>query len=73
MDDYHQYHKLNDIWYLITFEDLPPPPNDYVTDVFQGLIHRSNATFKARRIYAASKKQCSKKEIQFILNQLSKQ
>ncbi len=72
IDDYHQYHKLNEIWYLITFEDFPPPPNNYVTDVLKGLIHSSVATYRGRRIYAASKRQCSKKEIRFILNQLSK-
>jgi len=71
IDDYHQYHKLNEIWYLITFEDFPPPPTDYVTDVFKGLIHRSNAIYRGRRMYAVSKQQCNKKEIRFILNQLS--
>lgn len=72
VDDYHHYHKLNEIWYLITYEDFPPPPTDYVTDVFKGLIHRSSATYRGRKIYAASKQQCNKKEIRFILNQLSK-
>ncbi|BAT55834.1 hypothetical protein NOS3756_48280 [Nostoc sp. NIES-3756] len=70
IDDTHQYHKINDIWYLITFEDFPP--TDYVTDVLRGLIHRSVATYRGRKIYAASKQQCNKKEIRFILNQLSK-
>lgn len=72
VDNYHQYHKINEIWYLITFEDFPPPPTDYVTDVLRGYIHRSIATYRGRKIYAASKQQCSKKEIRFILNQLSK-
>ncbi|MDZ7961910.1 MAG: hypothetical protein RMY34_29215 [Aulosira sp. DedQUE10] len=72
VDNYHQYHKLNEIWYLITYEDFPPPPTDYVTDVFKGLIHRSSATYRGQKIYAASKQQCNKKEIRFILNQLSK-
>ncbi|QSJ15335.1 hypothetical protein JYQ62_26285 [Nostoc sp. UHCC 0702] len=71
VDDYHQYHKLNDIWYLITFADFPPPPDDYVTDVLKGLIHRSAAIYRGRRIYAVSKRQCNKKQIRFILNQLS--
>ena len=71
VDDYHQYHKLNEIWYLITLEDFPPPPTDYVTDVLRGLIHRSIATYRGRKIYAVSKQQCNKKEIRFILNQLS--
>jgi hypothetical protein len=72
VDDYHQYHKLNEIWYLITFEDFPLPPNDYVTDVLRGYIHRPVATYRGCKIYAASKRQCNKKEIRFILNQLSK-
>ncbi|MDZ8052585.1 MAG: hypothetical protein RMX68_029135 [Aulosira sp. ZfuVER01] len=71
VDDYHQYHKIKDIWYLITFEDFPPPPTDYVEDVLTGLTHRSR--YYHRKIYAVRKQQCSKKEIRFILNQLSKQ
>ncbi|MDZ8078824.1 MAG: hypothetical protein RMX35_06945 [Nostoc sp. DcaGUA01] len=72
VDEYHQYHKLNDIWYLITFEDFPPPPTNYVTDVLKGFIHHYAALLhKGRRIYAVTKRQCSKKEIRFILNQIS--
>ncbi|MEH2056528.1 MAG: hypothetical protein V7K97_10315 [Nostoc sp.] len=72
IDNYHQYQKLNEIWYLITFEDFPPPPTHYVTDVVKGIIHRSAAIYRGRMIYAVSKQQCNKKEIRFILNQLSK-
>jgi hypothetical protein len=72
LDDYHQYHKLNEIWYLITFEEFPPPPAESVTDVLQGLIFRHKARYvKGQRVYAASKQQCNKKEIRFIVNQLS--
>ncbi|YAF95608.1 MAG: hypothetical protein AB3A66_24190 [Nodularia sp. CChRGM 3473] len=70
VDNYHQYRKLKDIWYLITFADFPPPPTDYVTDVFKGLIHRSSVMYKGQKIYAVRKKQCNKKEIRLILNQL---
>lgn len=72
IDNYHQYQKLNEIWYLITFEDFPPPPTHYVTDVVKGIIHRSAAMYRGRMIYAVRKQQCNKKEIRFILNQLSK-
>jgi hypothetical protein len=72
IDNYHQYQKINDIWYLITFADFPPPPTDYVIDVIQGEIHRSAAIYRGKRIYAVKKKQCSKKEIRLILNQLAK-
>ncbi len=44
----------------------------YVTDVVKDIIHRSAAMYRGRMIYAVSKKQCNKKEIRFILNQLSK-
>ena len=64
--------KLNEIWYLITFEDFPQPPTDYVTDVVKGIIHRSAAMYRGRMIYAVRKQQCNKKEIRFILNQLSR-
>ncbi|MDZ8187764.1 MAG: hypothetical protein RMX96_23305 [Nostoc sp. ChiSLP02] len=71
IDDYHQYHKLNDIWYFITFEDFPSSTN-YVRDVLKGFIHIYAALWhNGRKIYAAKKQQCSKKEIRFILNQLS--
>lgn len=74
LDDYRQYQKLNEIWYLITFEEFPPPPRELVRDVLQGLISRGRARYvKGQRIYAARKQQCNKKEIRFIVNQLSKQ
>ncbi|MBO3460725.1 hypothetical protein G7B40_035755 [Aetokthonos hydrillicola Thurmond2011] len=72
IDNYHQYHKLNEIWYLITFEDFPPPPTYYVADAVKGIIHRSAAMSRGKMIYAVRKQQCNKKEIRFILNQLSK-
>lgn len=72
IDDYHQYHKINDIWYLITFEDVPQTPDRCVEDVLKGYIHISRATFhQGRCIYAVKKKQCNKKEIRLILNQIS--
>uniref|UniRef100_B8HYE3 Uncharacterized protein n=1 Tax=Cyanothece sp. (strain PCC 7425 / ATCC 29141) TaxID=395961 RepID=B8HYE3_CYAP4 len=73
LNDRHQYRKLNDLWYLITFEEFPPPPTEYVTDVLQGLIPRCRAVWQNDRyLYAARKKQCNKKEIRFILSQLAK-
>ncbi|UKO97705.1 hypothetical protein [Nostoc sp. UHCC 0870] len=70
IDNYHQYRKINDIWYLITFADFPPH-TDHVQDVLKGLIHCSAVAYGNRRIYAAIKKQCNKKEIRFVLNQIS--
>ncbi|WP_427159151.1 hypothetical protein ACQFX9_24285 [Aliinostoc sp. HNIBRCY26] len=72
IDDYHRYHKINEIWYLITFEDVPKTPTQCVEDVLKGCIPISHATFhQGRCIYAVKKKQCNKKEIRLILNQIS--
>jgi hypothetical protein len=74
IDKYYQYCKLNDIWYLVTFEDFPPPPTKYVTDVIRGFIDRDSAmSVRGRRIYAVSKRQCNKRQIKFILNQMGQQ
>ncbi|HEY9695983.1 MAG TPA: hypothetical protein V6D10_01750 [Trichocoleus sp.] len=73
LDEYHQYHQINEIWYLVTFEEFPPSPTEWVTDVLEGAISRSAARWiNGQRRYAAKKRQCSKKEIRFIVNQLSK-
>ncbi|MDZ7991639.1 MAG: hypothetical protein RM022_029365 [Nostoc sp. EfeVER01] len=72
IDNYHQYQKLNEIWYLITFEDIPPVHTHYVMDAVKGKINYSAATYRGQTIYAVRKQQCNKKEIRFILNQLSK-
>ncbi|MBD2388598.1 hypothetical protein [Cylindrospermum sp. FACHB-282] len=74
IDKYHRYCKLNEIWYLVTFEDFPLPPTKYVTDIIRGLIDCDRAMYVGgRRIYAVSKRQCNKKQIRFILNQLVQQ
>ena len=70
IDDYHQYRKLNEIWYLITFENFQP--TQYVHDLLVGKIERYQATYiQGKRVYAARKKQCNKKQIRFILNQIA--
>lgn len=72
LDDHHQYHQVNEIWYLITFKPFPPLPEDTAFDVLQGLIARSQArAIGGQTVYAAQKRQCSKKEIQLIRNRLS--
>ncbi|MGF1523621.1 MAG: hypothetical protein ACFBSF_14995 [Leptolyngbyaceae cyanobacterium] len=73
IDIYHQYRKLNDIWYLVTFADFPAAIADSVTDVLRGNVSYLEADYMAGcRIYAVSKKQCNKKEIRFIKSQLPK-
>lgn len=68
IDAYHEYLKLNEIWYLITFEDFPPFPVMTVKDVLKGETQRDQ--YGDPRVYAAKKKQCNKKEIRFILSQI---
>ncbi|HLP87025.1 MAG TPA: hypothetical protein VK184_00245 [Nostocaceae cyanobacterium] len=71
IDDYHQYQKLNEIWYLITFEDFPPFPHEFASDIIKGLIHYSRATtIRGRGVYAVKKKQCNKKELRLINSKL---
>jgi hypothetical protein len=73
LDEVHHYHRINEIWYFITFEEFPPLPTESVTDVIHGLIFRNQARIiKDRRVYAAKKRQCNKKEIRLIMRQLSK-
>lgn len=70
LDDFRQYHKINDIWYLITFKTFPCLSETSVRDVLQGVITDKDAkTIKGKRVYAAEKRQCNKKEIKFILSQ----
>ncbi len=71
LDDFRQYHKINDIWYLITFKAFPCSSEASVRDVLRGVIRDRDAQIiNGQRVYAAEKKQCSKKEVKFILNQL---
>jgi hypothetical protein len=73
LDQDHEYHQLNGIWYLITFEEVPAPPTAWVMDVLDGTIRCADARWmNNRRMYAARKQQCSKKEIRLIRKQLSK-
>ncbi|MBW4621409.1 MAG: hypothetical protein KME17_18875 [Cyanosarcina radialis HA8281-LM2] len=70
IDRYHQYHKLDDIWYLVTLDNIPflEKPRDAILG---SAIDSSTASKKyGREVYAVSKQQCSKKEIKFILQQL---
>lgn len=72
VDAYHRYQKLNEIWYLITFAAFPPFPETHVRDVLRGKVAQGEAEYiEGKRVYAAQKKQCNKKEIRFILSQIS--
>ncbi|MGK7876109.1 MAG: hypothetical protein AB4426_23280 [Xenococcaceae cyanobacterium] len=71
IDPYHQYHKLDDIWYLITFRDVPF--NQKVTDIVlqKTLSYWEARTHYDRAIYAFHKRHCTKKEIKSIMKQIN--
>lgn len=74
LDDRRQYHKLNGIWYLITYTELPASPTETVVDVLQGRICRTVAErMQSRGLYAAHKRQCNKKQIRWIEQRLAEQ
>lgn len=60
VDAYHHYRKLNDLWYAIELADIEP------------LGINTDKSSVNREKYVASKRQCNKKQIKFILEQLSK-
>ena len=73
IDDYYQYRKLNELWYLITFQDIPT--TEPVIDILlqrttPGWTWYEDGREVYRKVYAVSKRQCNKKEIKFIMKQL---
>jgi hypothetical protein len=70
IDRYHQYHKVNEIWYLVTLQDIPFLEKR--RDIILGSAIDGWTAIKKYgvRAYAVSKKQCNKKEIKFIRQQL---
>ncbi|PSF38492.1 hypothetical protein C7H19_05775 [Aphanothece hegewaldii CCALA 016] len=66
IDDYHQYRKIDDIWYVITFKDFTPYL--VVTDVVLKVPMTSKIAYDEykKQIYAAHKRQCSKRELKLI-------
>lgn len=60
VDAYHHYRKLDDLWYAIELADIEPLGIN---------THKSSVN---REKYVASKRQCNKKQIKFIMEQLSK-
>lgn len=71
-DSYHQYRLLNNVWYLVTLQEIPPmeKPTDIILQVFIDSYTAWREYGKA--VYAVSKRQCNKKEIKFIEQQLAK-
>lgn len=70
IDSYHQYRKIYDIWYLITFKDLN---FDFARDILLKIVINEKLAIQNyhRKIYAASKQQCNKKEIKWIMMQFN--
>jgi hypothetical protein len=60
VDAYHHYQKINDLWYAIELADLEPLG-----------ISRNKSSVNGEK-YIASKRQCNKKQIKLIMEQLSK-
>lgn len=63
INQYHEYRKLNDIWFLVTFQDEPPEVE------VQGI--QPGEYYYWHRGYAVSKRQCNKKEIKYIMKRLN--
>jgi len=71
-DSYHQYRLLNNVWYLVTLQDIPlwEKPRDILLKIpIQPWVAMQEY---GREVYAVSKHQCNKKEIKFIKEQLAK-
>lgn len=72
VDRHHQYRKVNEIWYLITFTAFPTDGTETVTDILQGEITWQQATLiQGCYVYAVGKRQCNKKTLRQIRQQLS--
>jgi hypothetical protein len=70
IDRYQEYRKINDSWYLLTFEIIPEHGAAYTNFLLKKLPLEVKSI--DGRIYRARKRQCNKKEIKWILQQFSK-
>ncbi|MBO1345996.1 MAG: hypothetical protein EBE86_000675 [Hormoscilla sp. GUM202] len=73
IDDYHQYRKLDGLWFAIAFADLPPmeKPMDILLKAY--LDPLTARKVYGSPVYAVSKQQCNKKELKFIRQQVAKE
>ncbi len=81
IDRTYQYRKLDGIWYLIEFRDVPLPTISKTGNVnpitVRDVILQETVTFKKlfsqnnRPKYAYKKRQCNKKEIRYILEKIN--
>jgi hypothetical protein len=69
LDQWHEYHCLAGIWYLITFAKLPTHQGT-VFDRLEGMIHLTPQARISKSRYAIHKRQCNKKEIRALRSKL---
>ena len=71
IDHYHQYRKLNGLWYLITLEEFPLWQD--VTDIVLKTTIKPwhGQSEYGREVYAVKKRQCNKKELKLIMSQIN--
>lgn len=60
VDAYHHYRKIDDLWYAFELADIEP------------LVINTHKSSGNREKYVASKRQCNKKQIKLIMEQISK-
>jgi hypothetical protein len=75
VNDCLEYHKINNLWYAIKLQNTPPtkPVTDIVLkEIADGWSVREKQGRRIyRKSYAVDKRQCNKKEIKFIMQQLA--
>lgn len=69
LDAYHHYHKLDNIWYLITYQVLPTA-TEHVFDLLERVIIKPGQRGYGQ-LYAAQKRQCNKRELKWIQKKLT--
>lgn len=68
LDTNHYYQQINQIWYFITVDDIPQ--GEVVWDVVQKAYVKRHPWDKQAQRYASSKRQCNKKELKRIEQQI---
>jgi hypothetical protein len=69
LDKFHRYHRINGIWYLITYQEVP------VSGIVFDVLYKVALVYEVKgysdQLYAAHKRQCNKREIRMIQKKLS--
>lgn len=74
VDAYRRYQKIDEIWYLITFREIPTTTTEFFMDVLKRakVSYKDARQIQGMRMYASNKKQCNKKAVRFIQRQLAR-